>query len=275
VIARLLATAVLALLAPACSEEPAVLGDADYARLNLPVACGTGRGSAGPTNVMQTSAGLMFSVRTPRNYDPTRAHPLLVVLAPAGFDRFRSERFANLTTSATSLGFVVAYADHARLAMGTFTEQGQVSAMVAAHWCIDPARTAFAGHSDGGSSAAAVALFGKSSPPPAAIVVSAAGIREQDIAQYACPAPLAVLVLHSRNDMRFPPPEFGAGPAQRWADCNRCASSASSGSCIEYSGCRMGSRVRYCELTGAHEQWPAAEDEILRFLVTARAPAAP
>jgi len=44
----------------------------------------------------------------PRNYDATRAHPLLVVLAPAGYDRHRSERYAGLTTSATSVGFVVA-----------------------------------------------------------------------------------------------------------------------------------------------------------------------
>jgi polyhydroxybutyrate depolymerase len=272
---RLLRAAALALLATACSEEPAVLGDADYVKLGLPLACSAGLGSAGSTNALQTSAGLLFSVRTPRNYDPTRAHPLLVVLAPAGFNRFRSERYANLTTTATGAGFVVAYADHARLALGTFTQQGEIPAIVAARWCIDPARIAFAGHSDGGSSTAAVAFLGKSSPAPAAIVVSGAGIRKQDIAQHACPGPLAVLVLHSRNDTRFPLPEFGAGPAQWWADCNGCASSAPSGSCVEFSGCRAGGRVRYCELASTHEEWPAAEHEILRFLVNARAGAAP
>ena len=89
---RLLRAAALALLATACSEEPAVLGDADYMKLALPLACSAGLGSAGSTNALQTSAGLLFSVRTPRNYDATRAHPLLVVLAPAGFDRFRPRR---------------------------------------------------------------------------------------------------------------------------------------------------------------------------------------
>jgi polyhydroxybutyrate depolymerase len=263
--------AALALLC-ACSEEPAVLGDADYARLNLPVACGRDQGSAGATNALQTSAGLGFSVRTPRNYDATRAHPLLVVLAPAGFDRFRSERYANLTTAATGAGLIVAYADHARLAMGTFAQQGEIPAAVARVWCVDPARITFAGHSDGGSSTAAVTFFGKSSPPPAAIVVSGAGIRRQDIAQYACPAPVSVLILHSRNDTRFPLPEFGTGPAQWWAQCAGCAATpeVSEQGCIEYTGCRAGSRVRYCELSSAHEDWPPAEDEMLRFLLSAR-----
>ena len=270
---RLLLLAGAALLG-ACSEEPAVLGDADYAALQLPVACTPGRGEPGATNSVQTSAGLRFSVRTPRNYDPTRAHPLLVVLAPAGYDRVRSERYAGLTTSATSAGFVVAYADHARLAMGSFIQQGEIPAIVSRRWCIDPARVTFAGHSDGGSSAAGVTFFGKSAPLPAAIAVSGAGMRRQDIADYACPAPVSVLVVHSSNDERFPLPAFGQGPAQWWADCNRCTSPPvpSGVGCVEYPSCSAGRRVRYCEVTTAHEEFPPSGDEMLRFLAGARAP---
>jgi polyhydroxybutyrate depolymerase len=86
-----------------------------------------------------------------------------------------------------------------------------------------------------------------------------------------------VLVLHSRKDERFPPPEFGRGAVQWWADCNRCEpppAPASSG-CIEYGACRPGSRVRYCELSSAHAEWPPANEEILRFLLAARIGASP
>jgi polyhydroxybutyrate depolymerase len=262
----------LALVLAGCSEEPAVLGDADYARLGLPVACSADQGAAGATNALHTSAGLVFSVRTPRNYDATRAHPLLVVFAPAGFDRFRSERYAGLTTAATSAGFVIAYTDHARLAMGSFVQQGEIAELVGRRWCIDSARVSFAGHSDGGSSAAAVTFLEKSRMAPAGIAVSGAGIRKQDLAQYACPGPVYVLVLHSRRDERFPLPEFGRGPAQWWADCNQCQSSSApaQNGCVEFDGCRPGSRVRYCELSSAHEEWPPANEELLRFLLNAR-----
>jgi polyhydroxybutyrate depolymerase len=271
----LLAALVLALAG--CSQEPAVLGDADYARLALPAACGSGQGAAGASNALQTSAGLAFSVRTPRNYDATRAHPLLVVFAPAGFDRFRAERYAGLTTAATSAGFVIAYADHARLAMGSFAQQGEIAELVAQRWCIDRARVSFAGHSDGGSSAAAVAFLGKSRIAPAGIAVGGAGLRQQDLSEYACPGPVSVLVLHSRTDERFPPPEFGRGAAQWWADCNRCRPqpAPAANGCIEYGACRPDSRVRYCELSGTHEEWPSANEEILRFLLGARTGALP
>jgi polyhydroxybutyrate depolymerase len=263
--------ALLVLGLSACSEEPAVLGDANYEQLRFPVSCTPAQGSAGATNALQTSLGLHFSVRTPRNYDGTRSHPLLVVFAPAGFDRARSERYANLTSSATAAGFIVAFADHARLAMGTFAQHGEIPELVAKRWCVDRTRVAFAGHSDGGSSAAGVTFFAKSRLPPAAIVVSGSGIRTEDIQQYSCPAPVSVLVLHSRADTRFPLPEFGKGPAQWWAECNGCAPpSAPPGSCVEYAGCRAGTRVRYCELASLHEEWPPANDEILRFLVSAR-----
>jgi polyhydroxybutyrate depolymerase len=84
-----------------------------------------------------------------------------------------------------------------------------------------------------------------------------------------------VLILHSRHDSRFPLPEFGKGPAQWWADCNRCVSPPAliQGSCVEYSGCRAKGRVRYCELSTSHEEWPPANDEVLRFLVSASAAA--
>ncbi|MGH6936273.1 MAG: hypothetical protein ACRED2_08840 [Methylocella sp.] len=53
---------------------------------------------------MQTSDQLTIALRTPSNYDPTRAYPLLVVYPPAGFNRRQSETFYGLTTEATRRG---------------------------------------------------------------------------------------------------------------------------------------------------------------------------
>ncbi len=264
-----------AALLAACEREPAVLGDARYATLQLPAQCAADplSGEAGAIDALQAPSGAGFSVRTPRNYDPTRAHPLLVVLAPAGHDRHRSERHAGLTTSATAAGFVVAYADHVKLTMAAFPQLGEIPAAVAQRWCIDASRVSFVGHSDGGSSAAAVAFTNASTIPPAAVVVSAAGLREDDLRQYSCAPGVDAMIVHSRADTRFPLPEFGRKPAQWWAQCNRCSPQpgpADADGCVEFTDCVAGVRVRYCEVTTMHEQWPGLENRIVRFASEAR-----
>lgn len=258
-----------------CSREPAVLGDANYSTLQLASACAetTPGGAAGTTEDLETSNGVRFSVRTPRNYDATRAHPLLVVLAPAGYDRHRSERYAGLTTSATSVGFVVAYADHIALTMAAFPQLGEIPKLVSARWCIDTARVSFAGHSDGGSSAGAMAFLNASSIRPAAVVVSGAGFRAEDLRVYSCPAGIDAMIVHSRGDERFPLPAFGREPAQWWAACNQCAPTppaADADGCMQFSRCAAGTRVRYCEVATPHEQWPGLEGAMLKFVTQAR-----
>jgi polyhydroxybutyrate depolymerase len=262
-------------LAAGCSGEPAVLGDANYAVLALPADCAANlpAGGAGATDDLQTSGGIAVSVRTPRNYDATRAHPLLVVLAPAGYDRHRSERFAGLTTSATSVGFVVAYADHIALTMAAFPQLGEIPKLVSARWCIDTARVSFAGHSDGGSSAAAMAFLNASSIRPAAVVVSGAGLRAEDLRAYACPTGIDAMIVHSRGDERFPPPAFGREPAQWWAACNQCAptpSAADADGCMQFSRCASDTQVRYCEVATTHDQWPGLDGAMLKFVTQAR-----
>jgi polyhydroxybutyrate depolymerase len=258
----------------ACGPAPVELGTADYAALDLPARCGSGEkpGPAGEDNRLSTAGGIRLGVRTPRNYDPTRAHPLLVVFAPAGHGRVRSERFAGLTRGATARGFVVAYADHRPLARATFDELGKVPALIAARWCVDERRVHFVGHSDGGTAAAAVAFLRTSTLPPAGLVISAAGIREQDLAQYACPPSLSVMLVHSREDQLFPPPAFGVGAARWWAACNQCGShmQRSAEGCQEYAGCAEGRRTLYCETSDAHTRWPALSDTMLDFLAAAR-----
>ena len=273
--ARALVCAALLGLVAGCTREPAVLGDANYAALALPADCAatTPSGRAGSTDDLQTSGGIGVSVRTPRNYDATRAHPLLVVLAPAGYDRHRSERYAGLTTSATSVGFVVAYADHIALTMAAFPQLGEIPKLVSARWCIDTARVSFAGHSDGGSSAGAMAFLNASSIRPAAVVVSGAGLRAEDLRVYSCPAGIDAMIVHSRGDERFPLPAFGREPAQWWAACNQCAPTppaADADGCMQFSRCAAGTRVRYCEVATPHEQWPGLEGAMLKFVTQAR-----
>ena len=75
----------------------------------IAAACGPGSrtGHADLYDNLQTSDTLTIAVRTPSDYDPTRAYPLLVVFPPAGYNRRGSEIFYDLTTEATRRGFIV------------------------------------------------------------------------------------------------------------------------------------------------------------------------
>jgi polyhydroxybutyrate depolymerase len=265
------------LLFGACSRPAPELGAADYAALQLPRACAPGdkAGPAGAIDRLSTTQQVAFSVRTPSNYDARLAHPLLVVFAPAGKHRFGSEAFYALTREATAAGFVVAYPDHLRLSMRAFDALAEVPGLIAARWCVDPGRVFLAGHSDGASSAAAIAFLRKSAPAPRAIALSAAGIRGRDLAAYACPAPLSVLVVHSRGDTRFPVPAYGLDAARWWAACNGCAPGApraTAAGCVQYPGCAGGVRTVYCEVDLPHEQWPRRNAQLLAFLGAASPP---
>lgn len=254
----------------ACSPQPE-LGTADYAKLDLPARCAPGEkpGPPGATDRVLTSHAIAFAVRTPANYDATLAHPLLVVYAPAGRTRFASENFYELTREATSAGFVVAFPDHVKPGLRAFDELGQVTGLVAGQWCIDPRRVSLAGHSDGGTTAAAVTFLGKSSLAPGAIVVSAAGIRKQDLDAYACPPPVSVMVVHSRNDALFPLPAYGRDAAQWWGACNHCGSPGEpqpGGRCARFRGCAAGKIILYCETSEGHRRWPPLNAELFAFL---------
>jgi polyhydroxybutyrate depolymerase len=258
------------LLIAGCSRTAPELGNADYARLQLPAACAPNEkaGAAGATDRLRTAHGIAYSIRTPRNYDPLRAHPLLMVFAPARRHRFSSEVFYRLTRVATTTGFIVVHADHLRLSMRAFDELGQIPALVAERWCVDRARIYLTGHSDGGTTAAAVTFLAKSRPPPRAVAISAAGIRAEDLQSHACPPPLSVMIVHSRSDALFPPPAYGEHAARWWAACNRCQpipAARDDDGCAEYRGCAPGTRTRYCETSNPHDEWPGLNAAILRF----------
>jgi polyhydroxybutyrate depolymerase len=107
----------------------------------IAAACNPGSrtGHADLNDNLQTSDRLTIAVRTPSNYDPTRAYPLLVVYPPAGFNRRQSETFYDLTTEATRRGFIVAYSDHKALSPTAVSQQAKVAATVASFFCVDEA----------------------------------------------------------------------------------------------------------------------------------------
>jgi polyhydroxybutyrate depolymerase len=213
-------------------------------------------------------AGLDYDVRIPAGYDATVGHPLLVVYSPAGVTQpLQTEQFTGLTPSAGARGYIVAYVNHTVPDTARFADAGRIPELVAARWCVDSARVYLTGHSDGGTVASVVVLDQLSSLPPAAIAPSAAGVPAGYLAQSGCPPTTPVMVLHSKNDGLFTPPEFGSGAADWWASCATCGAAGAplANGCVSYEGCGDGVDVQYCEGFGSHGQWPPMNDAMLDF----------
>jgi polyhydroxybutyrate depolymerase len=215
----------------------------------ITAACSPGSrtGRADFDDNLQTSDRLTIAVRTPSDYDPTRAYPLLVVYPPAGFTRGQSESFYDLTTEATQRGFIVAYSDYLSLSPTAVAQQAKVAAAVASFFCVDEASIAYLGHSDGGLMAEGIpAYVRKAGAAPRSIVASAAGITGDD---------------------RFP--GFGRGAAAYWGRCAACAPadlSAHADGCRDFSGCAGGRRVTYCQTALPHKRWPSMNTAMLDFI---------
>ena len=258
----------LALIA-ACSKEPIELGTTNYGERAGPTcAVGERLGEGGIHDDEQTAGRIRYSVRTPANYDPVVAHPLLVVYAGAGHSRGASERFTDLTSISTTAGFIVAYADHRRLSTKVLDDLATIPAAIAQNWCINLEKVFLTGHSDGGTAAAAMAFRPDDGLDPAGIAPSAAGVSGQDLLTYQCPGNLRVMILHNRYDELFL--GFGATAAQWWANCNRCETSMKvkgADGCLDYSRCPENGKVRYCEANEGHRRWPGINRAMLEFFL--------
>lgn len=231
--------------------------------------CGgsTKDGQAGRTDGEKTQSGYRYNVRTPSNYNANFAHPLLVVYAPAGKHAEENERFTALTRIATSAGFIVAYADYARIAIPVIEELSTIPGLIADRWCVDESKTYLTGHSDGGTAALAIAIMEKTKHIPAALAPSAAGFTKADIEAFKCRTPIPIIIMHSANDTLFP--GFGAAIARWWAACNQCAEQppiADDTNCLAYQQCKTGAPVLYCEGAGTHREWPALNQTLVGFL---------
>jgi polyhydroxybutyrate depolymerase len=260
-----------ALLAAACAEPPEV-GETAYPA-HAPAACAAGAlvGQPGITNNEITPGGVKFNVRAPKNYNASVAHPLLIVFAPGDRNRFASETYVELTRAATAAGFVIAYSDNRTagqplgMSIPAIHSLREVPGAVGAKWCIDRSRVFLTGHSNGGSISTALTLLPETRGLASAIAPSAAGFTAKDLAEFSCPKPLSVMVMHSRSDRLFP--GYGAEASKWWAACNRCdpEPAPAGDGCLAYRNCAGGVVTRYCEGDAGHATWPALNAAIIEF----------
>jgi polyhydroxybutyrate depolymerase len=239
-------------------------GPVDPACTNLAV-----RDAENHATEIKTSDGLRVLVRTPSDYEPTRAYPLLVVYPPAGLDRRSSERYYGLTTEATRHGMIVAYSDHVSLSRMAVAMQAGVARAVAADFCIKHEAIAFLGHSDGGSMAEGIPATVPASIRPQVIIASAAGIQKEDLVPSGCPVVASVMIIHNRADALFP--DFGRGAAEYWAACAGCQPlnlSSSVPGCRTFAACSPGVRISYCDTESPHGRWPSINEQILQFIAS-------
>ena len=257
-----------------CQNDPPVeLGTYAYEQTPPVEHCppGTRKGSAGITDDERSAKGIAYNVRTPANYVPTIAHPLLMVYAPAGINQFRNEGFTGLTKEATQAGFIVGYANRQRLSIKVIEELGAIPDLIADKWCVDTERIFLTGHSDGGTVSVALAVLEQTQHIPKAIAPSAAGFTIEDLAEFSCPAPLSVMILHSPEDQHFP--GYGQQIADWWAACNGCVRESQprqTDGCQIYPNCANDVTTLFCEGTGSHLEWPAFNPEMLAFFTDVR-----
>ena len=240
-------------------------GRYDYGEFEPSCAVGEKTGASGSTAELKTSTGIVYSVKTPENYDPTFGHPLLVVFAPT-FSGALMEKYVGLTKGATEAGFVIVYVDGRPLTLSVIKEYGRVPPEVIRQWCIDEKRVYFTGHSDGGTVSSALAFLEDSTFRPTAIAPSAAGISAPEFTEMQCPAPLPVMIMHNKGDTHFP--GFGQEAADWWAKCNQCdpvVTPTDGGNCVSYQNCASGKETLYCEVEGGHINWPRLNDEMIGF----------
>ena len=245
-----------------------MLGEAVYAVDNDTQRCdpGTKPGHAGVSDDEKTPAGIRYMVKTPINYNPSIAHPLLMVYAPGGRNRYESEEYMYLTQEATAAGFLVAYADHRTMSPKAIEELAAIPGLIEQKWCIDHKQIVLTGHSDGGTTAMAIAFLDGTKHIPAAIAPSAMGIRGEDLKAYHCPNSLPVMIMHSSQDSLFP--GYGKEALQWWAACNGCEATPpvkDAEGCVTYKGCKDKVATRYCEGTGSHTTWPGNNKAIIEF----------
>ena len=232
---------------------------------------GTKPGTAGASNDEQSAAGIRYMVKTSVNYNPSIAHPLLMVYAPARTNRYASEGFVHLTQEATAAGFLVAYADHRTMSPKAIEELATIPGLIEQKWCVDHKRIVLTGHSDGGTTAMAIAFLNGTKHIPAAIAPSAAGIRGEELKAYQCPNPLPIMIMHSSQDSLFP--GYGKEAMQWWATCNGCDTAPpikDADGCVIYRGCKNNVTTRYCEGTGTHTKWPGNNKAIIDFFRNAQ-----
>jgi len=253
------------------SKESIQLAKYDYfSRDHAQCQSGSREGTAGKSNHEQLASSIYYAVRTPLNYDNTVQHPLVVVYAPAGKNRFANERITELTQRMTNNGFVIAYVDSPMFLTGPLSipvinDLSTVPKEIAKKWCIDREKIFLTGHSDGGTVAAAIGYLPKTNQIPKAVAPSAAGIRKRDLSNIDCPDPISIMVMQKENDTLFP--NYNKELADWWASCNSCEKQTTPlrNGCVEYLNCKANVQTLFCETPGKHQEWSHLNKEMVDF----------
>jgi polyhydroxybutyrate depolymerase len=257
---------VLALLLAGCSDPESEIAKTDYgAAAEFACAAGDKPGAAGVVDGERTEQGADYNLRTPANYNPRIAHPLIVVYAPLRSSAAGNEWFTRLTRVATAAGFIVAYAQSRSLRIPSIVDLGTIPGRIAAKWCIDTERIYLTGQWQGGSVVTALAALEQTRGLAAAIAPSGAGFTGEDMEALSCPDPLPVMVMHSKDDELYP--GFGPPAAKWWASCNRCEAEprALAKGCVAYPNCAKGVATLYCEGGGEHVRWFERNTRVIDF----------
>lgn len=222
--------------------------------------------AAGADNLL-TPGGVAYNVRTPSDYEPTHAHPLIVVFSPRVTNATAAalETFTQLGPDATARGYVIAFVEwFDPVPVPNRLDVDTIRTDVSANWCVDDERVFYTGHSDGGSVTTLLAALHDA--PVAAMAPSAAGIEAINAQAYGCDSAVPTMVIHSADDTLFPIPAHGIGAADHWASCFGCAAlTPVANGCAAYSGCAEGAEVQYCETTGDHYTWHGLNQSMLDF----------
>ncbi len=215
---------------------------------------------------------IRYRVRAPVNYRAAQAHPLVVVYASAGLGPGLVERYTGLTRALTARGYLVAYVGSIRLSEAAVTALAQIPTAIAAQWCVDRQRIVLTGHSDGGTVAQIIAASAGNAATPAAIAASAAGVRADDLAAYACPTPRDVAILHGRNDEHFP--GYGRQALGWWQDCLDCdpTGQPAAAGCTRFGNCQGDALLWWCPHEGGHLTWKGNASRLLAFLEARQPP---
>lgn len=224
---------------------------------------GSKTGVAGSTDHLKTQSGVLYNVRTPVTYDPTKTYPLMVVYPGAGENEDSDEPKVQLTKLATSAGYIIVYTGHySPIEETALQDAASVPTEVAAQWCIDREQVFLLGNSDGASTASLIVLRNLLKPPPAALVVNAAGVSASSLLHHyesaQCPAtkPIPYMSMHGTQDDLFKIPYYGINAASVWALCSGCRlppGEVQANGCRQYPGCSAA--VTYCEYKAAHGVW--------------------
>jgi polyhydroxybutyrate depolymerase len=278
-------TATLVLLTGACAPRSLPAPDA------TPTDAAPTADVAPPEDAARADAGLLaarpYRSRVPRDYDPARPTPLIVLLHGYGASGTVQDLYFGLGRLADARGFLYAYPDgtvdatgkrfwNASTACCDFGQTGvdDVAYLTAvlddmsARYHVDPQRIFVVGHSNGGFMAHRLAC---DLSPRIAAIVSLAGAGETEPARCRPSSPVSVLQVHGDADdvVRYEGGIFDRASypgavetVARWAARQDCGPLEDSGLTLDLDSTLPGAETR----VSRHSECPAGAAELWTIL---------